>query len=312
MDILKIEMIIPLILGFVLDFILGDPHRLPHPIRWFGNAISFGTKKLNGGKNKLFKGAVMSLILILSTYFLLFSFEHIISSNVYVLYAFNTLFVYYGLANRSLIVESLKVERALQKEGLEKARQQLSMIVGRDTGKLNGHEIRKATLETLAENLSDGVVAPLFYYAIGGVPLMLAYKMVNTLDSMIGYKNEKYIQFGKVAAVTDDMANYIPARITAMLMVLATFSYRAMKFVFLYGNKHSSPNAGYPESALAGILNCRFGGPARYHGIVVDKPYIGSNNRGLTNKDVIKAVRINMKVAISMLVLVWVMVGLLY
>jgi adenosylcobinamide-phosphate synthase len=182
---------------------------------------------------------------------------------------------------------------ALEKNGLEAGREQLSYIVGRETRTLNEQQIRTAVLETLAENLSDGVIAPLFFYALGGVPAMLAYKMANTLDSMIGYKSEKYRNFGWFAARFDDIINFIPARITALLMVVLSFSWRGLAYIFRYGNQHSSPNAGYPEAALAGILNCRFGGPNVYHGTLVEKPYIGKNDREITDRDFYKACFLN-------------------
>jgi adenosylcobinamide-phosphate synthase len=169
----------------------------------------------------------------------------------------------------------------------------VARIVGRDTNQLSAQEVRTAALETLAENLSDGVVAPLFWFALLGAPGMLAYKMVNTLDSMIGYKTDRYKDFGCFAARLDDVANYIPARLTAFLMVLASGSFSLLKFVAKYGSKHASPNSGYPEAALAGILNCRFGGPHTYFGQLFDKPYIGENDRPLTTDDMRTATRVN-------------------
>jgi adenosylcobinamide-phosphate synthase len=212
--------------------------------------------------------------------------------------------VFYGLANRSLIQESYKVMKALQWEGLGAGRKQLSYIVGRETSNLNEQQIRTAVLETLAENLSDGVIAPLFFYALGGVPAMLAYKMANTLDSMIGYKNDRFRQFGWFAARFDDVINFIPARITALLMVVLSFSWRGLLFIFRYGHRHSSPNAGYPEAALAGILNCRFGGPNVYHGILVEKPYIGENVREITNRDFYKTCVLNFFTCLVMIGLI--------
>ena len=176
---------------------------------------------------------------------------------------------------------------------LEEGRKQVARIVGRDTSELSAQEIRTAALETLAENLSDGVIAPLFWLTIAGVPGMLAYKMVNTLDSMIGYKTDRYKDFGCFAARLDDVANYIPARLTAFLMVLASGRFSLLKFVAKYGSKHASPNSGYPEAALAGILNCRFGGPHTYFGQLFDKPYIGENDRPLTTDDMRTATRVN-------------------
>jgi adenosylcobinamide-phosphate synthase len=187
---------------------------------------------------------------------------------------------------------------------LEEGRAQVARIVGRDTSELSAQEVRTAALETLAENLSDGVIAPLFWYMLGGVPGMLAYKMVNTLDSMIGYKTERYKDFGCWAAHIDDVANYLPARLTAMLMVLAAGRPLLMHFVWKNGRNHASPNSGYPEAALAGILNCRFGGPHYYFGQLFDKPYIGEYDRLLTTDDMKKAVRVNRTAEIWMVLLV--------
>jgi adenosylcobinamide-phosphate synthase len=210
-----------------------------------------------------------------------------------VLLTLGSLGVFFGLANRSLIHESYKVMRELKTNGLQAGREQLSYIVGRDTRTLNEQQIRTAVLETLAENLSDGVIAPLFYYALGGVPAMLAYKMANTLDSMIGYKSEKYREFGWFAARFDDVVNFVPARITAIIMVVLSLSPRSLMYIFRFGHQHSSPNAGYPEAALAGILNCRFGGPNVYHGQLIEKPYIGTNPRLLTDSDFRKSCLLN-------------------
>ncbi len=181
----------------------------------------------------------------------------------------------------------------LHNQGLEAGRKQLSRIVGRDTTQLTAQQIRIAVLETMSENLSDGVVAPLFYYALAGIPGMMTYKMINTLDSMLGYRSARYEQFGKFAARLDDVANFIPARLTALLMVLVSGSWRGFLFTIKYGHKHKSPNAGYPEAALAGILNCRFGGPNRYHGQLVSKPYIGKQDRLIQPEEIERISRIN-------------------
>ena len=195
---------------------------------------------------------------------------------------------------------------------LEAGRKQVARIVGRDTSELSAQEVRTAALETLAENLSDGVIAPLFWFALLGVPGMLAYKMVNTLDSMIGYHTERYLEFGCVAARVDDVANYIPARLTAMLMIIGAWMrypkqysiVYLLSFVKKYGRKHASPNSGYPESALAGILNCRFGGPHYYFGEYFPKPYIGENERELNFEDMRLSVRINRISEVLMILLV--------
>ena len=277
--------IIPLLIGFLLDCLLGDPLWLPHPIRLFGNSIYFFTERLNSGRHRKAKGAAMAIGLIVVTFCVVWLMLHLAKSIELLYIGLASLGVFYGLANRSLIQEAYKVMKALRWEGLEAGRKQLSYIVGRETSNLNEQQIRIAVLETLAENLSDGVVAPLFFYALGGVPAMLAYKMANTLDSMIGYKNDRFRKFGWFAARFDDVINFIPARITALLMVILNFSWRGLAYIFRYGHRHSSPNAGYPEAALAGILNCRFGGPNVYHGILVEKPYIGKNIREITNRD---------------------------
>lgn len=286
--------IFPLLAGFILDLVIGDPYKLPHPIRLFGNAIYFLEKHFNQGKRQKHKGAFITMILVTSTYFVFAVIIQLSQLNEILYLIIASIFVFYGLANRSLIQEALKVEKELTIKGVNAGRKQLSFIVGRDTSNLNPNQIRTAVLETLSENLSDGVIAPLFYYAIGGVPLMLAYKMINTLDSMIGYKSERYKNFGFFAAKLDDVVNYIPARLTAFLMFLVSFNSRSLKFIFKYGNKHASPNAGYPEAALAGILNCQFGGPNVYHGKLMNKPFIGENARSVHSKDIKKACIINL------------------
>ncbi len=298
------EIIIPLIFGFAADVFIGDPHWLPHPVRLFGRLISVGEKWLNKGKYRKLKGATMTLALVSAVFFFLFILLKVISVNFILFMVVATVFVFYGLANHSLIKESLLVIKALKKDGIEAGRKRLSFIVGRDTSALNENQVRTAVLETLSENLSDGVIAPLFFYAVGGVPAMLAYKMVNTLDSMIGYKNERYKDFGWFAARFDDVLNFLPSRITAFLMVLLTFSLRGLKFIFKYGRQHSSPNSGYPEAALAGILNCRLGGPNYYSGKLVVKLFIGDNNRNLSDSDVYKACAINFASAIFFILLI--------
>lgn len=298
------EIVYPLLVGFFLDSLLGDPHRVPHPVRAFGWLISKGEKLLNYHAGRKWKGALLSVFLITITFLFFTELFRIISSQFILFVVLASVFVFWGMANRALIHESLLVVRKLEQEGIEAGRKQLSYIVGRETAALNEQQIRTAVLETLAENLSDGVIAPLFYYAIGGIPAMFAYKMANTLDSMIGYKNERYKDFGWFAARFDDVLNFIPARITALLMVLLTCSKRGALFVLKFGRKHSSPNAGYPEAALAGILNCRFGGPNIYHGKCVNKPYIGKNQRILHTRDVYKTCILNFAVTLASVLLI--------
>lgn len=285
--------VLPLLIGFMLDTLFGDPLWLPHPIRVFGHAISILTQKLNTRKYKKTKGAMMAISLILFTFWSFWCILEL-AKNIEPLYiALASLGVFYGLANHSLISEAYKVIKTLENKGLEEGRKQLSFIVGRETKHLNEQQIRIAALETLAENLSDGVIAPLFYFALGGVPAMMAYKMANTLDSMVGYKSEQFLRFGWFPARFDDVVNFIPSRLTAVIMATISLSPRAWIFLFRYGHRHSSPNAGYPEAALAGILNCRLGGPNVYHGVLVRKPYIGEASRTITSHDIYKTFTLN-------------------
>ena len=294
-------LILPLLLGWLLDFIFGDPSRFPHPIVWFGKMISWGEHRLNKGSHRMAKGAVMAIVLILMVFFVVWGFKRLIP-NMILWLILDTIIIFYCLAGTTLIREVREVFLALDRS-LDEGRQQVARIVGRDTTQLTAQEVRTAALETLAENLSDGVIAPLFWFALLGSPGMLAYKMVNTLDSMIGYRTERYKDFGCWAAHIDDVANYIPARLTALLMVIASGKLSLLKFVWKNGRKHASPNSGYPEAALAGILNCRFGGPHYYFGELFDKPFIGENDRPLTTADVHTAVRINRTAELLMLAL---------
>lgn len=299
------KIIIPLLAGFFLDSIIGDPRWLPHPVRLFGNVINRFTKVLNKGPYRKNKGILMVVLLVVLTGGISHGIMRVIHPVDWLYFPIASIMVYYGLASHSLIAEALKVNRLLNRKGTNAARKQLSNIVGRDTGQLSPNQIRIAALETLAENLSDGVIAPLFFYAIGGIPLMFAYKMANTMDSIVGYKTEPYRDFGWFAARTDDVLNFLPARITALLMTLVSMSRRGVAFIFRYGRRHSSPNAGYPEAALAGILDCRFGGSNAYFGKMVHKPFIGLKDKTITDRDMIRAGAINAAVSIISILLIW-------
>ena len=309
---------ITLLVGWVLDLIVGDPARLPHPVVWFGKAIAAFEHRLNRGRHRKLKGALTAVGLVLLVFLVACVLRKLLGiidlfivdsthGQVYhipvLLYVFDVLAIFYCLAGTTLIREVRAVFRALD-TSLEQGRAQVARIVGRDTSELSAQEVRAAALETLAENLSDGVIAPLFWLALLGAPGMLAYKMVNTLDSMIGYRTERYRDFGCWAAHIDDIANYVPARLTALLMVLASGRLRLLRFVWTNGSRHASPNSGYPEATLAGILDCRFGGPHYYFGQLFDKPYIGTNDRQLTTADMKKAVRINRTAEVLMVVAV--------
>ena len=296
--------ILPLLIGWVLDLLIGDPTWLPHPVVGFGKMISWGEHRLNQGLHRMLKGALLAIGLILLVFFVAWYLRYLLQSlhDVAVI-IFDAVIIFYCLAGTTLIREVRAVFHALDRS-LEEGRQQVARIVGRDTTELSAQEVRTAALETLAENLNDGVIAPLFWFALLGTPGMLAYKMVNTLDSMIGYKTERYKAFGCWAAHIDDVANYIPARLTALLMILASGKLRLLTFVLKNGRKHASPNSGYPEAALAGILGCRFGGPHYYFGELFDKPYIGEHDRLLDTNDMKKAVRVNRVAEIWMILII--------
>lgn len=295
---------LPLLAAWALDRWLGDPLWVPHPVVAFGRAIAWGERHLNKGKFRFWKGAALSVVGVSVVFVLtLYLLRGAALYSPGLLLVLQVLLIFYCLAGTTLVREVRMVFQAADRS-LEEGRRQVARIVGRDTSQLSAQEVRTAALETLAENLSDGVVAPLFWYALLGVPGMLAYKMVNTLDSMIGYRNERYRQFGSFAARLDDVANYIPARLTALLMVLASGRLSLLAFVARYGNQHASPNSGYPESALAGILDCRFGGPHFYFGEEVWKPFIGHNDRLLTTADMQVAIRINCRAEALMMLLV--------
>lgn len=302
--------LIPLLVGWLLDLVLGDPIGLPHPVVWFGKMIGWGEHRLNHGSHRMVKGAVLAVTLIVMV-FGLWTLVRWAIPNQWVVCALDVVVVFYCLAGTTLIREVREVFLALDRS-LDEGRRQVARIVGRDTSQLTAQEVRTAALETLAENLSDGVIAPLFWFALLGTPGMLAYKMVNTLDSMIGYRTERYKDFGCWAARIDDVANYIPARLTALLMVVAAGRLSLLKFVWRNGRRHASPNSGYPEAALAGILNCRFGGPHYYFGELFDKPFIGENDRPLTTADMKTAVRINRTAEVLMLLITALAFGLIF
>lgn len=291
-----------LFLAFLLDLLIGDPRWFPHPVRIIGRAINLAENMLRrfctsaAGE----KGAGVILVLLVAGFTGLGAFGiqrgiTLISVNlsIYLGTALMVWFVATTIATRELIGSVKLVIGSIRSKTFTDARRHLSMIVGRDTQHLSEQDVLRAALETLAENLSDGVIAPLFYLAIGGLPAAMVYKAINTLDSMVGYRNDRYFNFGCAAARLDDAANYIPARITGLFIVLATFitglftrgygpcERAAFSFHILRrdGGNHTSPNSGVPEAAMAGALGVRMGGPSFYGGKVVEKPYIGEQKR---------------------------------
>ncbi len=288
-----------LMLAFLLDLVIGDPRWLPHPVRMMGSTISrteiFLRKWEVGSKRRealeKFKGILLVTTIVGMTFIVTWFIVHILlsasSTSHFLLLASYVLLIYLtstAIAVRELINSARAVIEAVTNSNIEFARQRLSMIVGRDTHALTEKEILKATMESLSENLSDGVIAPVFYLVVGGLPLAMAYKAINTLDSMVGYRNDRYVHFGWAAARLDDIANYIPARITGLLIVMVSFLvsrslftvHCSLKTMLRDGRKHLSPNSGMPEAAMAGALGIRMGGPSAYGGIVIEKPYIGN------------------------------------
>ncbi|RJQ15048.1 MAG: cobalamin biosynthesis protein CobD [Nitrospiraceae bacterium] len=284
--------------AYILDLAIGDPRWLPHPVRFIGLAIERIEKVLrkSEGKNLTEKlaGILLVLIIVGSTYGLFYFLNSfLLDPNLskpfsYLAFLFVVYLASTTIATRDLIKSGRAVIDSLNTGDGEEAKNKLSMIVGRDTKQLDDKGILKATIETLAENASDGIIAPMFYFAIGGLPLAMTYKAINTLDSMVGYRNERYMNFGWASAKLDDIVNYIPARITGVLIVISSFIFNlslftchlSLKTMLRDGRKHLSPNSGIPEAAMAGALGIRLGGPSMYSGVIVEKPYIGEEAKG--------------------------------
>lgn len=280
MDLLSSLYVLPI--AFLLDILLGDPKYLPHPIRWMGKAIE--TLEPYFRKIPLqtaFNGLLFALGLVIGTWSLT-ALSLVVANSLHPLLkiGLEIIFIYYCISARSLRNAAMEISRCLGEKNVKGARKKVALIVGRDVDKYEKDGIARAAVETVAENLMDGVISPLFFAAIGGAPLAMAYKMVNTLDSMVGYKNEKYVNFGKASARIDDILNYIPARLCIPLIAIASQllagkGMLAFKTAVREGSNHSSPNAGLPEAAFAGALNVKLNGPNYYNGKLVDKPYIG-------------------------------------
>lgn len=292
-----------LCLGFVLDLLFGDPRWLYHPICITGSLIGWLTKKLRASFPKNARGehqAGLILVILVCCYsffvpgVILLAAYHMHWAAGFMLEVF---WCYQLLAAKSLRTESMKVYQALQTGDLEKSRYAVSMIVGRDTQSLTEEGVIKATVETIAENTSDGVVAPMLYMALGGVPLMYLYKGINTMDSMVGYKDEKYLNFGRYAALLDDVVNYIPARLSGVLMIAASWLCRmnAKNAAEIYRRdrrNHASPNSAQTESVMAGALEIQLAGNAWYFGKLYEKPTIGDSLRLIEKEDIPKANRL--------------------
>ena len=301
-----------LISCYLADLIFGDPEWFPHPVRGVGKLIGLLDRRFCGGNTprvERIKGVIVTLTVVgISAYlaYLLIVFSRKLNpfcgglAGVYLGYAV--------LAGKDLRVKAKAVWREAEKGALVKARRELAKIVGRDTDDLSTERVVAATIESIAESTNDGIVAPLFYLTLGGPILAVAYKAVNTLDSMIGYKNERYLNFGRLSARLDDMANFIPARITGCLIAAASFLLgkgcgRSFKIMRRDGSKHSSPNSGISEAAMAGALRIRLGGPLSYQGKHSAKPYLGEEDRRVEAGLIKEALRISLVVSLLMVLI---------
>ncbi len=311
--------IVAFVLGFFLDLIVGDPHWLYHPVRIIGALIALLEKLFlrdkknevpndtntenNNSKdnNKKIALGLLTVIIVLGLTFVVCAFIVIGAYfiNIYLGLIVEVIMTYFILATKSLRVESMKVYKALNNGTIDDARKAVSMIVGRDTESLSEEGVIKAAVETVAENTSDGVIAPMLFTCIGGPILGFAYKAVNTMDSMMGYKNDRYLYFGRAAAKLDDIVNFLPARISAILMILSSllggknYSFKnAIKIFKRDRYNHSSPNSAQTESVCAGALRVRLAGDAYYYGKLVSKPYIGDDNRSIERDDIKRICRL--------------------
>ena len=289
-----------IVAGFILDLLFGDPHWLPHPICLIGNLIGFLERNLRKllAPNKialLLGGALMVVIVLIISFavpYAILGAAEVVSP--WLRFALETIMCYQIFATKCLRDESMKVYTALHNHDLADARVKLSWIVGRDTQNLDAEEVTKGAVETVAENTADGIIAPMFYMFIGGAPLAFLYKGINTMDSMVGYKNDKFLYFGRCAAKLDDVANLIPARITGLVMIMAAYflnlNYKgAWKIFWRDRYNHLSPNSAMTESVTAGALDIQLGGDHFYFGKLVHKDTIGDNIRQVVPEDIAAA-----------------------
>jgi len=288
-----------ILLAFALDLVIGDPSWLPHPVRAIGGFIAWGEKVLRVLVPwERLAGIILTLTIVTGTYLtvarILNYFQY---HGPFWYFTLSVVFLYFSLSLKCLGDEAKKVLSALEAGELDTARRRLSGIVGRDTHNLGEAQIVRASVETVAENTVDGILSPLFYAFIGGPALAMAYKAVNTLDSMIGYKNERYLHFGWAAARLDDLANYVPARVASRLIPLASLlaglRYKECYFLTIRdGGRHPSPNSGIPEAAFAGALGVQLGGPSTYGGVLSEKPLLGEPVEPMNTHKIKEAVRL--------------------
>ncbi len=277
--------------GFFLDLVLGDPYSFPHPVRFIGKYIEFLESKLRKACNEKFAGICLTFIVVFTSYFVALY----LSSISLIL---EIILIYTVFSTRTLADEARRIYELLERGDIPSARRQVGLLVSRDTDKMQEKDIVRATVETVSENIVDGIISPMFYLFIGGASLGMGYKAASTLDSMVGYKNEKYINFGWASARLDDLLNFIPARITSFLLIpFAAFlcgmdARNSFRVMLRDRHKHSSPNSAHSEAAVAGALGCRLGGPVSYFGKTTDKPYIGDALKETGKEDIQKSIRI--------------------
>lgn len=300
-------------IAWLLDYWLGDPQNWPHPVRWMGNLINRLQRVIRqyckSDRALKIGGGVLWLLVVGSTWGVSWGVLHLANLvHPWLGWLVEVWMIYTVLAARCLSDAALEVYRALKNGTLEQSREKLSWIVGRDTSQLERPQITRAVVETVAENSVDGVIAPLFFLMIGGAPLAMAYKAINTLDSMVGYKTQKYRAIGFVSAKLDDVANFIPARLSWLLLAIAAFCLRANhRQAFRIGwrdrYQHSSPNCAWPEATVAGALGIRLGGPNTYFGERVEKPWIGDEQRGIALEDIPRTISLMMLASLLALLL---------
>ncbi|MGL1891324.1 MAG: adenosylcobinamide-phosphate synthase CbiB [Spirochaetaceae bacterium] len=292
-------MVIPLTIGYILDLLIGDPHWLPHPIRFIGTLINKLESLLRKKERYLkFKGLILLIltsgISFLTVFIILYLLEKV---NIYIADIVCAFIIFQILATKSLFTETNKVYKALLANDLDLAKKQLSYLVSRDCESMNKTDVIRSTIETISENIVDGITSPLFYILIGGAPLGMFYKAVNTLDSMVGYKNDKYMDFGYFSAKFDDFVNYVPARISSIIIIFSSFLLGldfklAFKTLIKDRRNHSSPNSGYAEAPVAGALGIQLGGKVSYFGVIHNKPTMGLDVNEPENIDIRKTHKI--------------------
>ncbi|WP_071459754.1 adenosylcobinamide-phosphate synthase CbiB [Bacillus massilinigeriensis] len=303
--------LIALTIAVILDSIIGDPPNLPHPVKWMGSLIIKLDNLLNKGTFKKQKGIIMLFVVLvvvwgISYFIITISYSFHLVAGIMV----ESLFITTAIAQKSLKISSLEVYKPMACGDVENARKKLSYIVGRDTDQLQESEIVRGTIETIAENTSDGITAPLFWALLGGAPLAMVYRAINTCDSMVGYKNQKYAEFGWASAKLDDVVNFIPSRMTALAMMLSSKPVtgtrrKAWRIVLRDAKKHPSPNSGWGEAAVASLLGIRLGGTNYYKGIKSDRATMGDPTFIMEKGHILKANGIVSRTVPIFVIILW-------